>query len=249
MRFSNIISALVGATALLASSSAAAASESLITHELTGKVGPYPIGMQLQLRDNTVLTAAHYFYVKHLVDIPLTGRLSGQTMTLEGADGGVFKLHFISTRSADGRPLSFSDSGGLSGVWTKGGASLPVTVGFNWEIHGELGRLYDSVTDLSDAEYETKVRKFVQGAINGDREAVASFVSYPLWVNGPGTRRRAIRNRAALVAQWNSIFTPALLKVLKAATPHEMFTRSGQACLGLCEVWFDDKGAIAINLP
>jgi len=247
------------ALALIAMCVAAAAaeedsrSEELVFRELSGKVGPYPIGMQFKVLDNTPLADAHYFYVRQLVDIPLKVRLDGETMTLQGADGSMFRLHFVTSHPTHGAPLTVQNAEGFAGVWTKGGTSLPVALQFEWswtarQATGSQARLYDSVTDLSDAEYEAKVRKFLQAAIKGDRDTAAAFVSYPLYVNGPGTRRRVIRNKAALLAQWKRIFTPSLLRILKDVSPHEMFTRSGQVSVGLGDVWFDDKGAVAINL-
>lgn len=239
-----------GLATLIAASSAVAFpwADGLMTRELSGKIGPYPIGMQIRIRDNGSLEAAHYFYVRHLVDIPLNGRLDGETLTLEGTDGGVFKLHLVSDQPTRER-LTFSNATGLSGVWTNGRQSLPVTVTIEWDGTGKAERHYESVTDLSDAAYEAKVRRFVQAVIKGDRDTAAAFVFYPVRLNGPGDRRQLIRNKAALVAQWNSIFTPSILKVLRDSPAHEMFTHSGEVSLGAGAVWFNDKGLIAVNVP
>lgn len=248
-----LLSVLVGALSPTGSAWAASGtlSEGLWTRQLEGRIGPYPIGMQLQIRDSVRLEGGHYFYAKHLTNIPLDGRIDGDQVTLKGADGGVFKLHFVNGMGNPGEPLNAYNSTGLAGVWTHGGRTLPVELSFDWGRKGAPTRLYDAVTDASDAEFEAMVRKFLDAVRRGDRAGAAALVSYPLNVNdehGGKVRTRSIRNKAALLAQWDRIFTPAVLKALDRAVPHEMFVRDGMATVGLGVVYFDAKGARTINV-
>jgi len=230
---------------------AALPAEGLNTRQLEGRIGPYRIGMQLRIRDYVHLEGGHYFYVKHLVNIPLEGRIDGDQVILKGQDGGVFKLHLVSESGKPGEPLNFYNSTGLAGVWTHGVQTLPVEIGFGWNRPGAPTRLYDFITDASDAEFEAMVRRFIEAVLRGDRAGAAALVSYPLNVNdGPygRVRHRLVRNKAALLAQWDSIFTPGVMKELGRAVPHEMFTRDGMASVGLGVVYFDAKGAQTINV-
>ena len=78
-----------------------------------------------------------------------------------------------------------------------------------------------------------------------DKATAANLVSYPLRVNG---RRTAdIRTTAALLANWDRIFTPALKLRLRQAIPHEMFVRNGLAMVADGAVWFNGKGAAVVN--
>lgn len=226
--------------------------DGLQTRQLDGSIGPYRIGMQLRVRDYVQLEGGHYFYVKHLTNIPLEGRIEGDQLILKGQDGGVFKLHLVNPTRNPGEPLNFYNSTGLAGVWTHGGRTLPVELRFDWMRKGAPTRLYEFITDASDAEFEAMVRKFLEAVRRGDRAGAAALVSYPLNINDARSagrvRHRSIRNKAALLAQWDSIFTPSVLKELDRAVPHEMFTRDGMAVVGPGVVYFDAKGAQTINV-
>lgn len=230
---------------------AAPPAEGLKTEQFEGRIGPYRIGMQLRIRDYVHLEGGHYFYVKHLTNIPLEGRIDGDQVVLKGQDGGVFKLHLVSASGKPEKPLNFYNSTGLAGVWTRGAQTLPVELGSGWTRPGAPTRLYGFITDASDAEFEAMVGRFLEAVRRGDRAAAAALVSYPLNVNdgvNERPRHRLVRNKAALLAQWDSIFTPGVMKELARAVPHEMFTRDGMASVGLGVVYFDAKGAQTINV-
>jgi hypothetical protein len=135
---------------------------------------------------------------------------------------------------------------GLLGTYAEGNHVRRVQLGFSFQLMGDSGeRWYADVTDLPDAEYEALVRRFLEAVIAGDREAAARRVSFPLRINGRCPR--SIPNRARLFEHWESIFTPAYLARLRTAIPHEMFARNGSASVGVGDVWFDGRGAIALN--
>ena len=232
--------------ALASSAGAEDPPKGLSTFGMSGKIGAYPVGMQLTVRDHRDFASGHYFYVKTLADIPLTGRMDGDTLTLQEPGGGAFRLHLVSNASARGQVLTFYNSTGLAGTWTQGARTLPVEIGFSTSYDGPpRARHYGEMTDEPDAVVEARAGQFLKAAVRSDRAAAANAVSYPLRVNGD--RPKTIRSKAELLAQWNSIFTPSLVAALREAVPHEMFVRNGMAMVGDGVVWFDAKGAKVIN--
>ena len=215
---------------------------------LQGTLGGSRIGMALQINNRSVVERAHYFYAEALKDIPLTGNVDGSTVTLHEATGGTFTLKFRGNGSEGGQPLSLSNSVGLDGTWSNGAENLPVRLDFEseWDV-APGARWYADVTDESDAAFETRVRGFRTAVLSGNREAAAKYVDLPLRVNYP--RTHMVRNAAQLSAEWERIFTPEFMELLRVTIPHDMFVHGGQAMLGNGLVWFNAKGASAINPP
>jgi len=247
------IAAALGAWCILSAAAAHADSSPNYVQEFTGKIGGYPVQMQLVVRDRETFTGGHYFYTRALNDIPLTVRTAGRTLVMEGADGGTFRLKTWSKDAKPGAPPPLSQATGLSGVWTRGKVSLPVRLGMSWSTAADPGRLYADVTSLTDQAYEARVRAFLQAVLKGDRAAGADFVSYPLTVNETvrgRARHRDVPDRATLLREWEQVFTPALLQKLRTAVPHEMFARGGNVCLGeACDLWLNGRGLMAVNKP
>lgn len=241
---------LVASLALLVVAAAPArAALDTETWELFGTLGAIRIGARLTLRDDGAFLGGHYFYVKYLKDIALSGHVDGPDVTLAGADGGTFHLRLVGARP-DSQPLNFGDATGLRGSWTSGATALPVTLAFDYDQLGvPAPRVYDAVTAEPDAAFEARVRRFLAGALAGDRSAVAAAVSYPLTVNRDGGKPITVKTRESLLAQWNAIFTPAYVASLKDAVPHDLFVRNGMAMLAGGAAWFDDKGAAVLNQP
>lgn len=218
----------------------------LTNWDMTGTVGPYPIGLNATVRDYRLVVEGYYFYASRLTNIPLAASQQGDTLVLAEPGGGVFRLHLVGDSA--GAPLSFYTSTGLAGTWTDGGKTLPVTLSFGTSRDGGVpSPRYGDVTSRSDAAFEATVRRFLTAALAGDKATAAGAVSYPLRINGK--KGRAIRNKAELAAQWSRIFTPAILAELKRGMPHDMFVRNGMAMLGNGIAWFDDKGLAVLNLP
>jgi hypothetical protein len=214
---------------------------------LQGTLGRSCIGMALQLNGRNV-ERGHYFYARDLKDLPLTGNVNDGTVTLHEAGGGAFVLKFRGNGSEGGQPLNLSNSVGLDGTWTNGTQSRPVKLNFEGSWAAAPGaRWYELVTNESDAAFEARVRGFRTAVLKGDREAAAKYVDFPLRVNG--ARSHVVRSAAQLSADWNQIFTPVFLKALRATIPHDMFVHNGQAMLGNGLVWFNARGASAINIP
>lgn len=204
--------------------------------------------MALQINNQNVVERAHYFCAKELKDIPLTGKVDGGTVTLHAAGGGTFVLKFRGNGSEGGQPLSLNNSVGLDGTWSNGAQTLPVRLDFESRWDSAPGvRWYADVTDESDVAFEARVRGFRTAVLKGDREAAAKYVNFPLRVNG--ARTHVVRSAAQLSAEWDQIFTPEFIKSLRATMPHDMFVHNGQAMLGDGLVWFNARGASAINPP
>jgi hypothetical protein len=235
------------AVALLATG-AHAAPGAAETFEIDGTVGGHAVGGMLTLADPHTFASGHYFYASKLANIPLTGTVAGSDLTLAEPGGGNFALHLISSVSNGGAPLDFDSSTGLAGTWTKGAVTLPVKLGFDTVYPGgPPSPMYADVTRESDGAYEARVGRFLKAVLAGDKAAAAAGVSYPLSVNA--TRTLTIKTPAALIAHWSTIFTPALMAQIKAAVPHEMFVHENAAMVSGGAVWFDAKGATAINEP
>lgn len=218
------------------------------TFEVQGSVGRYRVGASLTVRDHVAFVAGHYFYASRLIDIPLTGGWEGDTLILGEPDGGVFRLELFTNVATRERPLTFYNSVGLRGTWTRNGKTLPVTLDFQTVYDGPVKqRRYETVTDDSDAAFEALVKGFLGDLLAGRRDAAARAVSYPLRVNGK--RSFAIRNRKELLARWNEVFTPPLLASLREALPHEMFVHDAMAMVSDGLLWFDARGAKVVNQP
>lgn len=195
------------------------------------------------------VTGGHYFYAKHLKDIPLKAGTQGTGIILYEPEGGQFALRFKGNGSEAGKPLNFQNSVGMKGRWMKGASSYPVELQMEGNTEGLVNtRWYEDVTSESDAAFEAKVQSFYKAVLSRDHTAAARFVDFPLRINRSG-KSRTIRTAAELSAKWNQIFTPACIDAFKNAMPHDMFVRNGQAMLGDGVVWFGPKGAQFINVP
>jgi len=221
----------------------------LQTYELSGTVGTHPVGMSLTIRAAAEFNVGHYFYVSQLKDIPLTGSETGPNLTLTEPGGGVFKLKLQGNGGVGGDGSNMATSVGAVGTWTQGGETLPVKLSMQSGFAGAPnGDLYADVTKAGDLAFEAMVKRFLDAVLGGNKAAAAALVSYPLAVNG-GAHPMSVKSAAQLTADWNVIFTPAMLAQLRTAVPHEMFVHNGQAMVANGAAWFDAEGASAINRP
>ena len=224
------------------------ADDRLESMEAIGTVGPYRIGFNYTVRQNTKLVAAHYFYVSRLEDIPLSGVVSGQSVHLHGTDGANFDLVFVGNGSNGKEPLTFHNSVGLRGSWSLNNRELPVELAFSHSTENPGQRMYSQVTDRSDSAFESQVEALCQAILSEDLIAASKHVHFPLVVN-LRTHTLLIRNTSELQTHRSSIFTTRFLVKLRSDIPHEMFVHNGEAMLGDGELWFDDKGLVAVNPP
>jgi hypothetical protein len=220
------------------------------TMTMDGVVGPYRVGMNLTVRDHRIFEAGHYYYAHHPVDIPLTGEVSGEDVTLNEPGDGVFKLHLVTNAATKQRPLTFYISTGLEGTWTKGGRTLPVKITFDSAYPGGAPtRWYADVTDENDITFEARVQKFVDGIIDGRPEEVAASGSWPIQVTVGSKKPFLVRNARELRARWSEIDTPQLITQAKLAVPHEMFVHESAAMLSNGVFWFGPGRAAYLRTP
>jgi hypothetical protein len=214
--------------------------------EMYGTVGPYEVGLNYTVHNDTELVAAHYFYASHLTNIVLTGSVEGEAVEFKGEDGSVFHLHFLGNGSNGNRPLTFYNSIGLSGVWVLGSRTLPVKLQDDHGTPNPGQPLYAQVTTQSDVKFEEMVQTVRRAILSGDSRLAAKYVSFPLRVNFEH-RHLTLRGRAQFEANWSLIFSPAMVARIRADIPHEMFVHEGEAMLGSGDLWFDQRGLSAIN--
>ena len=213
---------------------------------LDGSIGPHGVGAHITVRNRTGFVAGHYFYARNPIDIGLTGGMQGDRLVLHGDDGSTLNLHFETVSPASKPPLTFYSSTSLVGTWTKGTTTLPVTLGMNLSGGPQGASRYEDVTKEPAEVFEARARRFINGALSGNKAETASATSFPLNI---GDRRAFVRTRQELFRRWNEIFTPCLLSNLKLAVPHEMFVHGGFAMVSNGTVWFDAKGATGIDTP
>ena len=222
----------------------------ITTHVGEGWIGTERVGINLTVRDHVEVIAGHFYYQRNPIDIPLVYGGDGRQVVLTDPHGGVFILHFTTNPESSG--IDFYTSTGLAGFWTSDGRTYPVTFGFK-TIYGGFGpeHWYEGVTDEPDAVFEARARRFLEGVAIDDREMVADSVSYPLGVSFDPAR--TVHDRAQLLAEWDSIFTPDFKAKLREAIPHEMFvhidreTMTATAMAAGGDVWFDRNGAVEVR--
>lgn len=214
-------------------------------YRLSGTLGPYPIGATLSVRPDQTVANAHYFYVKNLVDIPLSAQKSGEQITLSEPGGGRFTLHFETSDKKASPPLTFQTSTALAGTWADGTRTYPVKLNLESIDNVAPNALYEDVTDAPPAVFEAMVQRFLRNVLSGNKAETAKLISWPLRVNAEHSF--TLKTPAALSASWSRVFTPCVLNRLRDAIPHEMFVHNGQAMVANGTVWFDAHGASAIN--
>ncbi|MFT9215420.1 MAG: hypothetical protein ABF513_04060 [Acetobacter malorum] len=214
-------------------------------YRLSGTLGAYPIGATLSVRPDQTVANAHYFYVKNLVDIPLSAQKSGEQITLSEPGGGRFALHFETSDKKASPPLTFQTSTALAGTWADGTKTYPVKLNFESIDNVTPNALYEGVTDAPPAVFEAVVQRFLRNVLSGNKAETAKLISWPLRVNAEHSF--TLKTPAALSASWSRVFTPCVLNRLRDAIPHEMFVHNGQAMVANGTVWFDAHGASAIN--
>lgn len=212
---------------------------------LEGTIGERRAGMNLWIRDGTRIGAGHFYHAPDFSDIPLEIAIRGEEILLREPGGGLFRLRLRGSYDNDLPPSGFDHAIGLQGTYLKHGQRVQVEFGFTQTVRQSSYGWYASVTDRPTAEFESLVRRFLDGVTSGNREQAAAAVSYPLRINGSCPRR--IRNHAALLDQWDLIFTPERVAWLRDAIPHEMFVRQGMAMVANGDIWFDERGAAVIN--
>ncbi|GBR13067.1 hypothetical protein [Gluconobacter frateurii] len=212
-------------------------------NDYAGVVGDAPIGMTLSLSEDKVRKGSHYYYRKYLKDIPLTGTIDTELRFVEPG-GGVFLLHYVDNKLV---PVTAENSTGLIGTWSGNGHTVPVKLVSVDSSSYRVGHRYEDVTNKDDSQFEEPIKKFYDAVINGRPSDAVQFVAFPLRVNVGARKFIMINSASELQQRWNIVFPPAWLEALKKFSPHDLFTRNGQAMIGAGLAYFGDDGLEIVN--
>ena len=163
---------------------------------------------------------------------------------------GVLALHAAATD----RPVlrgTLKGCSAISGTWLdpSTGQSFPLHLSEDSETGGNMAHRYDAAGAKDDRAVDAGVRAFQRAVVAHDARTASKLIAYPLRVNS-GSKSRMIPNRAALLAQYDRIFTPAVRADVERAVPADLFSRDQGVMLGDGIVWFNENGkAISINQP
>jgi hypothetical protein len=101
-----------------------------------------------------------------------------------------------------------------------------------------------STVDNQGADFAQKSRAFLaelQTAVHdGDKNKVASVISYPLLVIH-GSHRTRIKTKAQFIAEFNTIFDPHVQKAIAQQSAQCLFGNYQGAMIGNGEVWFSQQ--------
>lgn len=204
------------------------------------------IGMLLHMKSKALGGA--YFYRKYLKDIPLRGNPTGdRDITLEETDAsgrvtGTFHLHlaehdpqYSSTEVLRGEVLK--------GTWKSadGAKTYPVSLRLDHECTKPSGREYEVAGAKDDALVERNAQAFYAATIEGKREEVAKYVSYPCTFFQDG-KRVSVKTDAEFLRHYDAIFTKAFVARIAGGVPHHMFVNYQGIMIADGAVWFDENG-------
>ncbi|MGC2235867.1 MAG: hypothetical protein WA584_06880 [Pyrinomonadaceae bacterium] len=185
-----------------------------------------------------------YFYVKYLKDIPLRcsiaqdGNVTFEELDKSGKVASSFRGKFLK-----------NEIDNVEGNWTKNGETqgLPFKLRLLQGSGIAAGNRYEDIEAPDAAEFERKVQAFRQAVLNGDRRQVASFIKFPIEVR-VGKKAVKIKNKAALLQNYDKIFYKEFVEEIRQTVAHNMFHRYDGAMLGRGSVWFWGNGkVIGIN--
>jgi hypothetical protein len=221
-------------------------SNNFITEQYRGKIGRNYLGMDIVVRNHVDFVSGYYYIGWQDVNIPLSAEILGKELVLSTPNGVSMHLHFFTGRiDPVKQPLNFYNSLGLKGSWTNGKIILPVQLHGRWFHYGIWhGSWYGSISSEPDSAFEAHARQFLAGALSGNRRKTAGAISFPLHV-----WNKTIQTKKELYAQWNQIFTPQYLAILRTIVPHDMLVENGRALAANGAVQFDGKGAKFLEVP
>lgn len=209
------------------------------------------IGLTIVVDHSATGLSGWFFHKYNLQDIPLRGQSIPGGIVLRAHDPsgnatGEFRLKFDSEQRHPGQSLNFANSTQLVGTWTDTRDGLPVTVTLRQQdwVTGEKGHRYQWTS--SDRMVETQAQGFYFAVLKGDKKAASKYISYPLrtMLNGNGS---ILRGPEQFMHYYEQIFTQSYVACLAKSIPHDMFWKNDAAMLGDGEVWFNEKGAVALN--
>jgi hypothetical protein len=205
-------------------------------------------GIGMMLHSKSKALGGAYFYRKYLKDIPLKGNSTGdRDITLQETDAsggvkGTFHLHltehgphYSSTEVLQGEVLQ--------GTWTgaEGAKTYAVSLRFDYQCAKLGGREYEVAGAEDDALVERNAQAFYAATMQGKREEVAKYVSYPCTFFRDG-KRVSVKTAAEFLRYFDAIFTKAFVAKIAGGVPHHMFANYQGIMIADGAVWFDENG-------
>lgn len=222
--------------------------------------GDLRVRMTLQLEGDRLRGV--YFYASQLKDIQLSGRLIGgervelDELDASGKPAARFEGVFVSKKTSNGDDDDdigdFHAVDGcetLQGTWKKAGSTdvLPFSLSMQGGIIAELDHRYETAGAKDNEVIHRAAAQFQSAVIAGDKGKVADAMRFPLALNG--AKRTTLKSRKEFLGQYDAIFTPALVNIIKQALPRNMFVRFDGIMLGSGEVWFGADGKVITLNP
>lgn len=214
-----------------------------VVSQATSLSGPLPAGP----------LTGNYFYTRYLKDIPIEGEIgTDRDITIYELDEQNKKSAVIKGKFPEKDPQHhFGGSAKLGtevivGTWSRldGTGSLPVYLNSVSDTFADLQHRYLAAGIQDDQSLEAKVRSFRDAVLEGNKDAVASMVVFPITTEVSG-KRRELGSKAELLKHYDHVFTRKYINAIKEAAPHNMFVRYDGVMLGDSgEVWFDADGKV-----
>jgi hypothetical protein len=233
-----------------------------LTEDYTGTIGKKAVGLTFGAdppgKKAGGNSCGYYFYDDFLKDILLESDKDehGQALLYEldgkGERAAVFKCTFPETDPHGHFGKSkLKDHEVIVGTWSRldGSGSLPFYLQMSGGVGAEGEKRYTVAGVNDDIAFEARVRKWRSAVLAGNKQIVASMISYPISV---GTKGKTIKlkNAAQLVRNYSDVFTQKRVDIIRSTVPHNMFVRYDGVMLGdTGQIWFNaDAKVIAINI-
>ena len=97
--------------------------------------------------------------------------------------------------------------------------------------------------EMSDAAFDKKVGKFRDDVLKGRKSAVSAAIDYPIKAY-LSKMTINLRSSADLMRNYDKIFSPKMLRAIRAAKAHDLFSRDQGVMLGNGEIWFNEQGRV-----
>lgn len=98
----------------------------------------------------------------------------------------------------------------------------------------------DSYCDASSGTFDQAVQFAAavrRAATRGDRATLVGLMQYPLRVNTAPGHSFSVASAGLLLRRFSTVFTPNVLKQLRAIEPYDVFCRNGMSMLGSGVMW------------
>lgn len=212
----------------------------------TGTIDKYKIGMSLKFAGTSV--QGDYFYVSQRKNIAVRGTVGNGK---EDRQRGIDRTIVLEELDQNGQPVARFELEGLTGCpemqgsWRKRGSgkTLGVSLTMEADTSGDLAHRYRGAGAASDDVVNQAAYAFWLAVKEGKKQAVAQAMHYPVEANIKG-RRTALPDSAALLANYDTIFTRAYRQAILESVPHNMFSKGPDIMLGHGHAWFNAKGQV-----